>query len=516
MVINIKTKSTSSKMLINLVSSLVVFVLNLIIQFFFSPYIVRELGAEANGFITLANNFITYASLLTSALNSMSGRFISMAYHQNNSEMSNRYYTASFVSGFVAVGILLVPVFFIVMYLEKILNIPLELVGDVKLLFSLVFINFFLITAFTPWAAATYVTNTLYLKSLRTMESQIIKVIVITSLFVFLKPSIVYVGFASLLATIFVTASSFYYKLKLLPEISVKRAYFHVKDSLKLLAAGMWNTINQTGNMLSGGLDILISNLFLGYEEMGLLSIAKGISGVISNLSTTLIGIFAPQTTMKYAAGKTKEIVPILKKGCRICSLLTALPVGGFLALGKEFFALWMPGENSQVLYILTSLSCIHFAFTAGAQCLINVFTATNRLKLSSLSVLTSGLLGTISALIFIEVNPSHGIYAVAGISGAFILLRTVFFIIPFSAKYLNEPVRTFFPEIFVSLYCTGAVFFCGIIFKTLFTPQSWISLIFASSSTAVFGTALSLPIALNKRDIKLIFSFFKKGYIKH
>lgn len=502
-------------MLINLISSLVVFGINLIIQFFFSPYIVRELGAEANGFITLANNFITYASLLTSALNSMSGRFISMAYHQHDTEMSNRYYTASFVSGFFAVGILLLPVFFTVMYLEKILNIPPALIGDVKLLFTLVFINFFLITAFTPWAAATYVTNTLYLKSLRTMESQIIKVIVITGLFVFLKPSIIYVGFASLLATIFVTVTSFYYKRCLLPEINVKKAYFHVRDCVKLFFAGMWNTVNQTGNMLSGGLDILISNLFLGYEEMGLLSIAKGISGVISNLSTTLIGIFAPQTTMKYAAGKPKEIVPILKRGCRICSLLTALPVGGFLAMGQEFFSLWMPGENSHVLYILTSLSSIHFAFTAGAQCLINVFTATNRLKLSSVSVLSSGLLGTVTALIFIKVNPSLGVYGVAGISGAFILLRTVLFIIPFSAKYLNEPVKTFFPEIFVSLYCTGAVFFCGVICKILLSPQSWVSLIFAASLTAFFGIVLSLPVALNKNDIKLIISFSKKYFVK-
>ena len=90
-------------MLINLTSSLVVFALNLVIQFFFSPYIVRELGAEANGFITLANNFITYASLLTSALNSMSGRFISMAYHRKDPEKANRYYTASFAGGFFAV-----------------------------------------------------------------------------------------------------------------------------------------------------------------------------------------------------------------------------------------------------------------------------------------------------------------------------------------------------------------------------------------------------------------------------
>ena len=498
-------------MLINLTSSLVVFALNLVIQFFFSPYIVRELGAEANGFITLANNFITYASLLTSALNSMSGRFISMAYHRKDPEKANRYYTASFAGGFFAVAILILPVCFVILNLEKILNIPVDLIYDVKLLFALVFLNFFLITAFTPWAAATYVTNTLYLKSLRTMESQIIKVVIISSLFLLLKPSIIYVGIASLTATVFVTASSLYYKKRLLPEINVKKTYFHIRDCLKLLAAGLWNTVNQTGNMLSGGLDILISNLFLGYGEMGLLAIAKGISNVIANLSATLTGIFAPQTTMKYAAGKSKEIVPILKRGCRICSLLTAIPTGGFLAFGKEFFVLWLPGENAGVLYLLTALSCFHFAFTSGAQCLTNVFTATNRLKLSSLSVFSSGLLGTAASLIFIKSAPALGVYAVAGISGVFIILRTVFFIVPFSARYLKEPIKTFFPEIFVSLYCTFCVLFSGLLIKFLIHPNSWVTLLFSAAITALSGTAASLPVALHKNDIRIILAYFKK-----
>ncbi len=502
-------------MLINLISSLVVFAANLVIQFFFSPYIVRELGAEANGFITLANNFITYASILTSALNSMSGRFISMAYHRKDLEMSNRYYTASFASGFFAVGILIIPVAFIIVYLEKLLNIPASMTNEVKLLFSLVFLNFFLITAFTPWAAATYVTNTLYLKSLRTMESQIIKVAVITVLFLFFSPSVVYVGIASLLATVFVTVSSFFFKRRLLPEIRAQKNFFRFKDCLHLFLSGIWNTVNQTGNMLSGGLDLLISNLFLGYGEMGLLSIAKGISGVISNLSATLTGIFAPQITMKYAAGKSDQIPPILKRGCRICSLLTAVPVGGFLALGREFFSLWMPGEDSRLLYILTSLSCVHFAFTAGTQCLINVFSATNRLKLSSLSVLSSGLLGTAAALIFIELSPSLGMYAVAGISGAFIFLRTVFFVIPFSAKYLNMPAKTFFPEIYISFFCTACVFLSGLVFKALISPKDWVSLILSSALTACCGTAAAMPAALHKNDLKIIFSFFRKTIAK-
>lgn len=42
-----------------------------------------------------------------------------------------------------------------------------------------------------------------------------------------------------------------------------------------------WNSINNFGNSLNSGLDILVSNLMLTGLDMGLISIAKMISSVV-------------------------------------------------------------------------------------------------------------------------------------------------------------------------------------------------------------------------------------------
>ena len=73
-----KKLSTSKQMAINMVAAIVSFLIGTGINFVLAPYLVKELGSETYGFIGLANNFVQYATIVTSALNSMSGRFISI------------------------------------------------------------------------------------------------------------------------------------------------------------------------------------------------------------------------------------------------------------------------------------------------------------------------------------------------------------------------------------------------------------------------------------------------------
>ena len=61
--------SSNKKTIINLICSLMVLATNIIINFWLSPFIVKNIGVEANGFVTLANNFVTYAQLIVTALN---------------------------------------------------------------------------------------------------------------------------------------------------------------------------------------------------------------------------------------------------------------------------------------------------------------------------------------------------------------------------------------------------------------------------------------------------------------
>ena len=84
--------------LLNIVTGLGAVVVGFAVSFFLSPFIVRHLGAEANGFAQLASNFVMYASLLTLAFNSMASRFVTVAYHQGNMDEARRYYSSVFVA----------------------------------------------------------------------------------------------------------------------------------------------------------------------------------------------------------------------------------------------------------------------------------------------------------------------------------------------------------------------------------------------------------------------------------
>ena len=65
---------------INLVASLFQFIISMGIGFILTPYIVQNVSVEAYGFVGLTNNMVGYASLLTIALNSVAGRFITISW----------------------------------------------------------------------------------------------------------------------------------------------------------------------------------------------------------------------------------------------------------------------------------------------------------------------------------------------------------------------------------------------------------------------------------------------------
>lgn len=135
--------SSRLQTVINLTTGIFTMLVSLVINFFLSSYIVAELGEEANGFTQLANNFVTYASLLTLAFNSMAARFISVSYHEKELDKMKEYYSSVIVCN-TAMILILAPLAVATIYnLEKLIVIENANVGHVKILFGCVFVNFF-------------------------------------------------------------------------------------------------------------------------------------------------------------------------------------------------------------------------------------------------------------------------------------------------------------------------------------------------------------------------------------
>lgn len=502
--------SENKKLVINLLSSVTVFAVNLIIGFYLSPYIVKNLGVEANGFISLANNFITYASLVTIALNSMSGRFITIAIHQEDYEKANKYYNAVFGGNLITAAILAVPAVVSVAKLEYLINIPNNLIFDVKILFSIIFINYFIGMVLPNWATATFVTNNLYLQSIKSLQSNILKVVCILGLFIIFSPKVYYIAIASLVCTIYIAVYNWYYHKKLLPQLIIKRKYFNWIYVKELIFSGMWNTINQTGQILLSGLDLLIANLFVGASSMGALSLAKTVPNIIIGLAGSLTSIFVPTLTIDYAHNDKDSLKKNLKKGMRLTGVLLTIPLAILIIYGSEFYSLWVPSQDAKVLQILSVLTCFGLIFTSGTQCLYNIFTVVNKLKVNSILVLLSGLISSIIVFILMKTT-NLGVFAIAGVSSFVNLARNMIYTLPFTAKYIGFRWNTFFPDVLSSVTSVIILVLVGTTIKQFIIVNSWIMLIIAAGITAILGLIINMFIVLSREERNFLLKLFKK-----
>ena len=145
--------------LINIFAALITLGVQMFISFWLSPFVVGKLGEEAYGFINLANNFVSYASLVSVAINSMACRYISVEYNSGNKEKAKSYFCSVFIANCFLYGLILIISILFVWKLEYIVNITAALMFQVKLTFLLSFVNMGTSLIGTVYTAAAFTTG---------------------------------------------------------------------------------------------------------------------------------------------------------------------------------------------------------------------------------------------------------------------------------------------------------------------------------------------------------------------
>ena len=88
---------------------------------------------------------------------------------------------------------------------------------------------------------------------------------------------------------------------KYIPEIKVTINYYDFSAVKELVFNGIWNSLNSLGNVLNSGLDLLVCTTLLSPIAMGQLSIAKGITSIISGIFQMTSTPFHPIFLKSYA-----------------------------------------------------------------------------------------------------------------------------------------------------------------------------------------------------------------------
>ena len=329
--------SSSKKTLINVICSMMVLATNVIINFWLSPYIVEHVGVEANGFVTLANNFVTYAQLIVTALNSMAARFVSIAYVKKDYKKANLYYNSVFWGNLIIVAVLIMPAIICVAKLECLIDIPTNIMVDVKILFSFVFLNFFITTGLPNWDCGTFVTNRLERSYIPQMFTQILRCAIIFLTLTLISPKVYFVGIATTVSTTALLICNWINTKKLTPELKIGLKNGEMicsKKAIKeLVGAGVWNSISNVGNMLLSGLDLIICNVFLGATQMGILSLTKVLPNYMGNLATSITNAFAPELTINFAKENKTALLKGINRAMKLTSIILTIPVSIIIVL---------------------------------------------------------------------------------------------------------------------------------------------------------------------------------------
>lgn len=490
---------------INIIATTANFAVTTLVGFFMSPYIVKTIGVEANGFVSLAYNFISYALLATTAINSMSSRFLMIAYYQNDIKRVERIYSSVTYANLLLSVFFAVVSFFVVIRLDYFLKVPTDILLEVKALFASIFVTFIFTTAVTSWSTAPYIRNKLYLTSLTNTGNTILKACLIFLLFSCFTPSVSYVGIATLIATLVLLPVNYYCK-KILINVKASIENFSFVSIREIISSGIWNSISSLGNILIQGLDLLLANIFIDSAAMGVLAVAKTMPLMIGSLNAMIANVFTPSFIIDYAKKNTVGIVHTVNQSAKIISVLCSVPLGFLFVYGKDFYKLWQPSLDAEELYVLSCITILGRVFFTGMQPLFNVFTVVNKVRQHSLVTIFNGMVSCLLTLFCLKYT-SWGVLAIAGVSVVCCAVKNLTFVLPFSAKYLTLKASSFFPTVFYSILCCFVLLVWGVIEKQLFPSSSWIWLIVSCIIFVLVGLLLTSLIVLSKKERVFLFS---------
>lgn len=492
--------SSNRRLALNLTANFVSYFITFGISFFLSPYIVRHVGVDAYGFVGLANNFVSYAALSTVALNALAGRFITVKIYENDRDGANRYFTSVFAANAAIAAVLLLVMSVIWIYLDALINIPASLLVDVKILFAALFLECVITTVGSVFSVATFATDRLYLNSLRTIESSIGRAVVLIVLFVFFAPNVCYLGITAVLMAVYCLFFNIYYTRKLLPDVKIRKEHFDIGAVWELMVSGVWALVIRLGQILSDGLDLLISNLMIDPIAMGILSLAKTIPMLISSVVGSIVGVFSPRFTILYAQKRSDELFAEVKRAMKIMGIIVNIPIIILVVCGKDFFALWQPTQDAKQLQILSILTCGCLMFSGGINCLYDLFIVVNRIKENAIAVVSGGLISIL--ITFILLNTTNlGIYAIAATSTVVSIIRNVAFTAPFGAKCLGKKWYAFYPEVFRPvLYDLLSIGVSALMVLPL-AAKGWLMLVVKACVVVAVALVFGFLVILNRSD---------------
>lgn len=508
-----KTSLTTSKyanMMRTILISALAFVVNYGINLVLTPYITDNVGTDAYGFVSLAKQFAQYATIITTALNSFAARYIALHYHNHDKEKANVYFSSVFLGDIILASTIMSVMVFVILFIDRLVNVPDGIVVDVKFLFLFVFVNFWITTVFSVFSSAAVIKSKLDIVRIFKGVSYVTEALILVVLYVLFPVNVFYVGLGLIGASVVVGTSNLWISKRYTPDLVLDRRKFSFAAIKTLVLKGVWSSVNSLGELLNNGLDLVVCNLMLSSYSMGQLSIAKMIHSIFASLISLTGQAFQPMLLKSYAKNDRKGLLTELKMAMKIAGMMSNVGFAGFAALGLAYYQLWIPNQDIDLIYKLTVITLLVCIPGGPMNPLYYIYVLTTKRMFPCMMTLSGGIFNVIAMYLLIEYT-DLGVYAVVWTTAA------VMFVINFGtnpvymAHVLKMPWYTFYPGIIRNVIACAIVTAVLMMLARIYTPASWLTFVACACVFAIVGCILHLAVVFDRRDWKRLYGMLRR-----
>lgn len=186
----------------NLISNILSLATNILVGILYTPYLVKELGVTAYGIIPLSLLLNQYINILANSLTRAVTRFYSVEYKKGDFVKASTFFSSSIIFTGVLAAVLIPICCIPIYYIDRLFDIPSDLVTQAKELFILSIISFFASIITNCVNITIFADNRLDLIYYVKISRNITKLAFNIVLFVIFSPSLIWVGVSYFLSEI--------------------------------------------------------------------------------------------------------------------------------------------------------------------------------------------------------------------------------------------------------------------------------------------------------------------------
>lgn len=464
--------------------------LNLLSSFIITTILIRVLGSEPYSFYPISNNISGWIVIISLSINAMAARFITVNIQSGNIKLANKYYSSVLFSNIFLCMILIIPIFILIYHIDNFINIPIELLEDVRYLFIFTCLSVLISMLTTAFSISEQAKDRLDIFYYTRILYTLIRFISLVVIFLFYRPCLAAAGIGLFLAELINFFIQVHIKSAIMPELTIRIQDYNFIIIKELTFSNIWCSISNLGTSLLFQLDAIISNIFLGLISSANISLAATAPGAITSLVSALLNNFIPETYHDYAIDDKELMLLNIKKAQKIVAFITSLVSCLFLCFAKPFFSLWVPNNDSVLLFQLSCFYVIPLIFSGMFRVVANVGLAMNKMIFFAYMTLINGIVNVLGMLILLNYS-KLGIYSITIMS---FIVNSIWFCY-FIPKYISQLMDIKIVEFYiVPMKQIGVNIFwicCFVCFNKIFIINNWLFLSLAVILNGVYAFAI-------------------------